>query len=867
MASFTDTPTNFSPYLSQLPIIEEMSKVGQEKQQQYNQGIQRIQSQIDNVAGLDVIRDVDKQHLRSKLDELGSKLKTVASGDFSNFQLVNSTAGMANQIVKDPNIQNAVASTSRFRQQQQVMAQAKKDGKSSLNREYDFNREASDWLNGDLKHSYNGQFVEHTDVNKKILGIIEKLHPNSNIHDIVNATNPDGSINYGVIADAMHRQGNTGVSEGQIKTAVNSMLDANDMDELASQGRFSYKDYGVNELQNAATENYIQTKASYVSKLDQLNRQLRVTNDIDKQLQIHNDIDYFKSQIGDPYENIPGKLEQSYKSALEAAANNPDAARSSLYTKNYLDQIGNGFAYNDVKDEVLANPDKENYWKLMHYNLENFNVHESLKLRREEVGISKEHLTLAKDTQKFNELKWITEQQEKLSPGDANYTRLGDPTTQKNESLANFANYNNNLEKSNKDILADRAARSKVTDNDILKNIEDYKAGKYKPSTPGERDAFNRYITNSIVSLDNAEKMESVRNDAYKELSGGVSEQQLLNSELSKKSSIPVTQDGKQYIFTPKEIYDYISKERFITSPGAAGASGMSSVSKLSPGENLTDKEVALSKALASRYSLPGVPSKANNTALNNELDSYSEIANKHAEFNNKVNALVAEKMAPITGNFATEQSAIKFKDEQHRTNFRRDLEAIVSANINTSTAREDYQPKTALTLLTKANEKDLDEIVVRKGNQYFIKLLDKEHPSTTPQMIPVDERSIMKMTGLGEKFLNQNLDIAQVMLMNNHTTNESGNYNRAYYHNGLFGGYDNYGNRTVTYPIAADITDDGGFNPIFRILDKKGKTITIPIYGLTSASEFKQYLSTLDDAKIKKLVASQGKDIDELTK
>ena len=81
MASYTDNLqllTSFTPYREQLPI-ETMAKVGMQKQQMYNEGVQKIQDSIDKVAGLPVIREVDKQYLQSKLNSLGTKL----TGDFS----------------------------------------------------------------------------------------------------------------------------------------------------------------------------------------------------------------------------------------------------------------------------------------------------------------------------------------------------------------------------------------------------------------------------------------------------------------------------------------------------------------------------------------------------------------------------------------------------------------------------------------------------------------------------------------------------------------------------------------------------------------------------------------------------------------
>tara|TARA_R110000868_G_scaffold14285_2_gene66354 strand:- start:24922 stop:27507 length:2586 start_codon:yes stop_codon:yes gene_type:complete len=169
MASFTDAISTFNPYVSQLPIIEEMSKVGMERQGKYDQGIQKIQGQIDNVAGMDIIKDVDRANLQSKLNQLGSDLKKVAASDFSNFQLVNSVGGMASQIIKDPTIQNAVSSTANYRKQVKDMEAARKAGKSDKNNEEYFQNDANKWLTSSkVGETFSGSYMEHVDVMKLV---------------------------------------------------------------------------------------------------------------------------------------------------------------------------------------------------------------------------------------------------------------------------------------------------------------------------------------------------------------------------------------------------------------------------------------------------------------------------------------------------------------------------------------------------------------------------------------------------------------------------------------------------------------------------------------------------------------------------
>ena len=168
MASFTDNPNiQFNPYISQLPI-EAMVQVGMQKQQRYDEGVQKIQSQIDNIAGLDIVRDIDKQYLQTKLNELQTNLRTFAAGDFSNFQLVNSVSGMTNQLVKDKNVQNAVSSTTWYRKQAGEMEKAKSEGKSNIANEDFFNSKVSKWLSSnDINYQFRDEYIPYTDVFKK----------------------------------------------------------------------------------------------------------------------------------------------------------------------------------------------------------------------------------------------------------------------------------------------------------------------------------------------------------------------------------------------------------------------------------------------------------------------------------------------------------------------------------------------------------------------------------------------------------------------------------------------------------------------------------------------------------------------------
>jgi hypothetical protein len=193
MASYTDIAPKFNPYIQQLPI-EAMAQVGMEKQKRYDEGLQKIQTNIDNIAGLDIANEKQQQYLQSKLNELGSKLKTVAAGDFSNYQLVNSVGGMTKQIGKDATIQNAVKSTAWYRKQAQEMEKAIGEGKSSQANIYDFSQKANAYLNADdVNASFSGRYSPYIDLNKKAMEAIKALHPKLQGYDIPFAIK-DGQI-------------------------------------------------------------------------------------------------------------------------------------------------------------------------------------------------------------------------------------------------------------------------------------------------------------------------------------------------------------------------------------------------------------------------------------------------------------------------------------------------------------------------------------------------------------------------------------------------------------------------------------------------------------------------------------------------
>jgi hypothetical protein len=126
MASYTDEIMQFNPYVSQIPV-EDYVRSGMMQQQNYNQGVQQVQSFISQVAGLPVVGEANVNYLKERMAELRSKISGSVSGDFGKNSLVTQIGSMASQIAKDPNIQNSVQAARKWQAFEAQAAQMRKE--------------------------------------------------------------------------------------------------------------------------------------------------------------------------------------------------------------------------------------------------------------------------------------------------------------------------------------------------------------------------------------------------------------------------------------------------------------------------------------------------------------------------------------------------------------------------------------------------------------------------------------------------------------------------------------------------------------------------------------------------------------------
>jgi len=359
MASFTDQIMQFNPYVQQLPV-EAMAQVGMYKQQKYEEGVQKVQSYIDNVAGLDVTKPMHKQYLQSKLNDLGSKLKNVAAGDFSNFQLVNSVGGMATQVVKDPVIQSAVYSTQKIRKGQQDRDTADKAGKSSPENDWWWTTQVNDWMNdNNLNTKFDRDYIEYIDVDSKLREVAEKVKEIDNSFDIPYQRDKDGSFirdknGNPLVDDAMLRIKTKGKSAQKLLDNFYSSLDEREKQQLNITGTYHYRGATKDTFKRDIQDTYNKNKKMLSDELVDLsvelknNTNLTATQKAEKEAQIN--------RINSALQS--GSLENKLQTDLSQIDNisNLNDYKSRLYTQKYLTNLAQDMSYQSYVQEIQSNP-------------------------------------------------------------------------------------------------------------------------------------------------------------------------------------------------------------------------------------------------------------------------------------------------------------------------------------------------------------------------------------------------------------------------------------------------------------------------------------------------------------------------------
>lgn len=326
-----------------------------QKQAQYEQGVQKIQSAIDNVAGLDIYKDVDKNYLQSKLNQLGGNLTGLAAGDFSNFQLVNSVAGMTNQIIKDSNVQNAVSSTAWYKKQQKAIEDARKKGKSDKNNEEFFYDGANKWINDNtVGTKFSESFTEYTDIMKTIRENMSAAGIDSKYIEQIYETDSKGNIlrdkdNHPIAARVMATE-TLDTNAENVKAIVGNVLSRGDVQkQIYIDGWANTRNVPVENVYKTFENDFNTRLAINDQELLSLQSQLDATNISDEEKT------YITNRIN-TIKNLNETNRKKLNALKEQSISDPEQFKIDYYQDGYTNNLINGFTTIKSKKEQKDNP-------------------------------------------------------------------------------------------------------------------------------------------------------------------------------------------------------------------------------------------------------------------------------------------------------------------------------------------------------------------------------------------------------------------------------------------------------------------------------------------------------------------------------
>lgn len=415
MASYTDKIPTFNPYVEQQPV-DAMLKVGVYKQQKYEEGVKKIQTTIDNVAGLDIANPVQQKYLQSKLNALGNNLSFLAAGDFSDFSLVNSVNGMTKQITKDEDVINAVSSTAKLREGYKKKAELAKKGLTDKNNDDYYDMYASDYVNSkDLKASFNADYVPYTNIVKKLKEALVGVGQSETIAEQIFVTGNDGKplITNGKYTYADAKTINKLVTnKPAVIAAINNVLnEGNVKQQIGIDGWATYRNTEATTLLEPLKVDYDNERSRLQQQGLQITAMLNGTNISAEQKEMY-------IQAASENEAALLKNDNTFMTLSKEAEDNPESFKQNYYTQEFKQRLLNQFLDEDVSTTYGTNEalQQQNYRDDMAFKKQQ---------ERNKIAYENANLALARSA---NDLAWLkfTSDYEK-DPTTGNFNKKPEP--------------------------------------------------------------------------------------------------------------------------------------------------------------------------------------------------------------------------------------------------------------------------------------------------------------------------------------------------------------------------------------------------------------------------------------------------------
>jgi hypothetical protein len=764
MASFIDAISQFNPYVAQLPV-DAMAKVGMQKQAQYEQGVQKIQAYIDNIAGMDIAHDSDKSYLQSKMTQLNSNLKMVAGGDFSNSQLVNSVGGMTTQIVKDPNIQNAVASTAWYKKQKQKLDEDYQSGKSSIANVKDFERQASAWLSNDkIGQNFKGKYSPYTDLSKKWNEVIKTIHPNASSEDFAyeNFVDSKGKVHSDKLAAAMTRITKEGVSSSQIENAIRSSLTPDDMNQMRIDAAYRFEGVDSGAMKTMLTSNY----AKSLEQLDATEKMITQAVNVVSGDPVQQE---FAKTTLKALSDKRLKIKQNLQKDLAQVDSDLEGVKTNLYKEGFIDQTSSAFSWEKKAKELLTNPLLQAQFEQDKINIDKA----SLSLRQSEATwnrfVDVENLKLSREKINIDRQKALDD---KYGVANGFTTLIGTATEQLLDPVSAI---NEDVNLLNKSVLQGKQA---LGGGNVA--VADSLIGIYKNDitkvTPDQADDIIEILKNQQLANIKKQQLTVAENTVLEKNPSLRKEKESVSKLISSGKPINIVdKNGERITFNQTELFDFASKNvlKYIDREDRSGNALKNAARKI-----YTPKEYLLfSKSYEGTTQERGI--------VNGALNVYEDASKRFSTLSSNLNSEISTHLSTTNGSYIPAVTGIVVDTKSrpyYETVASTALTKYYQPNLGVKGGSAMLSADDASTATKWLSDKEKENIQYKKlnyaGKQSLV--LTKDGESIIIPLSVDQEMQLPKLTGEANAF---NEDINQLQIANgNYSTNPTNDIDKSKY-------------------------------------------------------------------------------------
>lgn len=323
-ANSINTYRDFAP----LSIGNTLGKAATYLQQNYDTNVAETQQLINKYVGTDLLRDVDRQYLGERLNNLVNYVNQSGTRDWTRKSVATEIGNYISTAI-DENVLAAIGSTQTYRKQQAEIAEAKKNKQWSIQNEWAATRDFQRYIqSGEVGDTYRaGTFTPYVDVTDKLLKNMDKLK--------------DMGVEYvptQIGGNSMFRMIGTKeiLSPETARQYLGAILDTQDLQQLAIDGQYSYKDFDDDKMSQAFNDSIDNKVKYYDENIAAQNVLLGNASRADKD-KIRKNIDQLES----------AKVEYA---KLKSQNMSKEAKADYLYRSNFMDGWTNFLSFERVKD-------------------------------------------------------------------------------------------------------------------------------------------------------------------------------------------------------------------------------------------------------------------------------------------------------------------------------------------------------------------------------------------------------------------------------------------------------------------------------------------------------------------------------------